>query len=415
MSEDVRIKCKYCGHLNLSQARFCAQCGKKLDDQLISGLQKRYISTNDAKEIYESGKELYKLDQYSESAKAFEKAVRLETNNTEFKEWLGKALLKLEKYQEAIKVASNALEINPNLSIALWVRARAKAELKDLRSSFADVSKSIELNPSDFEAILARRRIYYLNRDWENWVGDAIRINELRGDIKYYSNLFTDSNANRLLDTINIHLKTVIYPILKANGERFVEYWPAIIEWGRETRQHIHETHTSYKAYSTIGGGYLCLTDQNVRIVSLGQMNNFLEAHVKKGVSSFVADVLTGVAGGVVEHPEISKDDKLWTIPNQTIVGAQISESGLTIATAVMRWSVNDFGFGGESELMSVALNMAMTGKLARIGSATKGNLESKSSEEAIKLLKQLGELLERGIITQEEFDQKKKELLAKL
>ncbi len=37
------------------------------------------------------------------------------------------------------------------------------------------------------------------------------------------------------------------------------------------------------------------------------------------------------------------------------------------------------------------------------------------ASEEAIKLLKQLGELKDAGVLTEDEFAQKKKELLEKL
>jgi len=412
MATDARLRCKHCGHPNLGHAKFCAKCGKSLVDQLTADLHKKYHSTNDSEEAFESGKEFYKLEKYADAQKAFEKAIQLEPNHVEYQEWLAKTLLKLEKYQEVLKVASKALEINPNSSVALWVRARAKTEVQDVDGAFLDVSKSIGLNPEDFEAVAARKVIYYENQDWENGLYDALRYHELRGDIRLYSTGGYDPTIKTILETANQHIKQKTYPLLRANGERLVDYWVVLIEWGRQMRPKVFDTHTSYHAYSTLGAGYVCISDQNLRIISLGQLGPVLKSITKKGAAGFLGDVFTGVGGGVVEHQEVSSEDQVWTIPNETLLGAQTSNGQVLVSTAVMKWQLLP---AIDPPLLAAAINMAMTGKLARTGLANKKESEPKPRDDVITLLKQLGELRDSGIITQAEFDQKKAELLRKL
>jgi membrane protease subunit (stomatin/prohibitin family) len=67
---------------------------------------------------------------------------------------------------------------------------------------------------------------------------------------------------------------------------------------------------------------------------------------------------------------------------------------------------------------MGIGMNLAgqMSGQLAGGASASSGSAtKSMSKDEIMSALKEIGQLKEAGILTQEEFDAKKKELLARL
>ncbi|MEL7339541.1 MAG: SHOCT domain-containing protein, partial [Bacteroidota bacterium] len=63
-----------------------------------------------------------------------------------------------------------------------------------------------------------------------------------------------------------------------------------------------------------------------------------------------------------------------------------------------------------------IAMGQMMMNQMSQTGNAGGGGAaKTESKEEIMSLLKQLGELKEAGILTEEEFSAKKKELLAKL
>ena len=63
---------------------------------------------------------------------------------------------------------------------------------------------------------------------------------------------------------------------------------------------------------------------------------------------------------------------------------------------------------------LNVAISMAITGKYAEIWShENSSNRDDK--DDVFRLLKNLGELKAQGIITESEFEEKKKELLSRI
>jgi uncharacterized membrane protein len=76
-------------------------------------------------------------------------------------------------------------------------------------------------------------------------------------------------------------------------------------------------------------------------------------------------------------------------------------------------------GDGGAGSILGTMVGLGMVNPLGNAIGGMMGNITSNvqpiSKDEVIKLLKELGELKTAGILTEEEFAEKKKELLPKI
>ena len=72
-------------------------------------------------------------------------------------------------------------------------------------------------------------------------------------------------------------------------------------------------------------------------------------------------------------------------------------------------------GGGGGLEGAGIGMGFAMAGQMAGMMGNANAQRAPESKEQIMATLKQLGELKAAGILTDAEFDAKKKELLAKL
>jgi hypothetical protein len=149
------------------------------------------------------------------------------------------------------------------------------------------------------------------------------------------------------------------------------------------------------------------LTKQFPLIPSPGLFGSILEAFV-----------------GVYDWRKATKEDKIRAAHYNAILGAEITDDedrieSLFIRTANEQWRIYDH-FTGHLEKMSSAVNMGISGKLSQIWQPKQtqpmtANILATSSQQITELLKKLGELRDAGVITKEEFELKKRELLARL
>lgn len=366
--------------------------------------------SDDAQSSFEIGKKLFEQMNYGE-------AVRLNPDNAEYRMEFSWALLNDKDFQKAIEQATRAIEIDPNMSVAYRSRAWSYVDTKNIDGAFKDITKAIELDGSNPKNYWLRSYIYSLKEDVQNSLLDNARYNDLLGEVSLYEPDEKDPAAKSTLEAVNAHLKNHLYPQIKANGEIIVEYWRSVLIWGRETKQVMLDGTTHKQEHGSLGVGYVCLTDQNLRIVSLGKPSEILEKERKndnRGVLSFVL----GPLREYMDKTKVETTDQLWTVSNRNIKDAQIltdeflmgKDSLLFIATPLVTYQV----YTSSLQMLSAAINMAMSGKFSEIWSLKKVE-EKNSKEDVIQLLKNLGNLKTQGIITESEFEEKKKELLARL
>jgi hypothetical protein len=112
----------------------------------------------------------------------------------------------------------------------------------------------------------------------------------------------------------------------------------------------------------------------------------------------------------------VEKSDKLWTIPFRDIRSVSKDNELFRVVAPSETWEIGSY-FADE-EYLHAALEFARTGHLRNVIDVGKLRVKPKrsgSEDEIFAKIERLASFLEKGIITQEEFDQKKKELLARL
>jgi len=218
------------------------------------------------------------------------------------------------------------------------------------------------------------------------------------------------------------HCTSSLLPHLKTRAEKLVEYWPASFLWG--TRSEYKRGFADDRAYlykeGTFATGYFVVTDKSAYLVALRNMTDQFPRFAT-GTGGFALRVMKRMGGESDERRPI-KEDKIWIIPYSTILAAEIGQDDersevLFIRTTLELWHIYDH-FNGTLEMMNQAVTMGTSGKLAAIWTSptTHQSQSPKApSAEILEMLKKLGELKDAGVLTESEFEQKKKDLLSRL
>ena len=131
----------------------------------------------------------YKLEQYRESIKDYDRAIKLNPNYSEAYNNRGVSKAKLRLYEEAIKDFDKAIELNPNNSEAYNNRGISKADLGYNREAIKDYNRAIKLNINYSEAYNNRGNVKAdlgYNREAIKDYDKAIKLNTNYS--KYYFN-----------------------------------------------------------------------------------------------------------------------------------------------------------------------------------------------------------------------------------
>lgn len=363
--------------------------------------------SNEAQYAFEKGKQLLDDDKANEAVSAFTESVRLAPTNAEYRAWLAQAWNACNNRYEAIKEANRAIELNPKCAKAYRQLGYAQLASQDNQKALNNFSLAIEIEPDVWQAYEARGDIYFKLGNYEDALVDFARIYQI--DSTYKPNEYSGEGTNfeSWYQSIHKHLMGVVWPKLIASDDKFVEYRPIYMEWGKQSKMHATSDSVYETTHFSYGSGYLCLTSKKIILISLAQVSRQFPFY-KQGIIGTTLMALSKQIG------QLEKSDKSWSIPYKTVAGAQITGEIIKLVTAAMTWEIYEH-FTGDLQVIIAGINAGLSGKFAFSPRGSKPHSGIMARDDLIKLLKQLSELKEQGIISESEFEQKKKELLARI
>jgi tetratricopeptide (TPR) repeat protein len=403
------------------------------------------MSTTTATELFERGKGYFKDKKYNKALDDFSEAVRLEPSNADYHAWLARTYLNSDKYAECLASVNQALQLNPHCQLAYRVRAgvyrknkdyqkaiqgysqaiqidpqdalsfrgrgQAYMALKDYEKAIQDFSQAIQLDPQEAGSFYWRGQTYYALKDYENALADEAEYHRLDSDWKLGVWPGQKTEFNAWYKTIHQHLTENLLSGLRVGDERFVEYWPCTFEWGKRTDQNMYSGTSYTEIYGAFGTGYLCLTNRNIHLVSIGRLNEKFPRY-KTGI---FFSILGGVLTNTHDHRKPEKEDKVWKVSYKSITDAHMDDDHIVLISPTITCEIYEH-FNGQLQIILAGINLGLSGRFAarEITSVSREAIRP-ANINIVDLLKQLGELKAQGIITDTEFDEKKKDLLARL
>jgi tetratricopeptide (TPR) repeat protein len=313
--------------------------------------------------------------------------------------------------QGAISDYSRAVEVDPNYKWAWGNRGLANTILKNYQAAIRDLSQAIAIDNQYVWAFEKRAEVYAEANMPAEALVDRARAYQLEPKRRLQS---TDADVKLLNDTAYDHFSTNLLPQLRQQGERFIEYWECYLLWGAKTNQGMYQGTSTYAHFGAAGAGYLCVTDKNVRIVSLGQLSKHF---VKK------RGLFSKLALAALRNYDFSKreeKDRSWVVPSHSIAGASTSEESIFLKTTSETWEVVPF-YSDDLPAIQTALSMLKADRFRDLLDAPIPPPEptrspgGSSKDEVFDAVKKLKELHDMGAITEAEFSAKKAELLSRL
>ena len=350
----------------------------------------------------------------------YSEAIRLDPKDATVYRNRGIARQEKGNMDGAIADYTEAIRLNPKDATAYNNRGIARQDKGDVDRAIADFTEAIRLSPKFADAYHNRGIARSDKGDVEGMLADQARAYETRPKAQIE---VADAESEKLANTIHHHFTTVLLSELRQMGERFVEYYPCGLLWGRREFERRRPDGSAYIARTgSHGTGYICVTDQSLHLVTLGALT--------KQFSTYSSGWLGGILGYALRNvdeirPETS--DQSWRIPWRSIMGAQPSTDSARSKTYIQilsgpNWEVYAMFTGDFNEMLTV-LNMGISGRLANIWeeqpAATSRVAQSSGSasigDDIFEKLKKLDELRKVGIVSDAEFEEKKKELLSRL
>jgi tetratricopeptide (TPR) repeat protein len=109
----------------------------------------------EANSIFETGRQLYKANKYSEAIQAFSKFIELQPNNKDGYFFRGVSYQKSRQYQEAKVDFDKVIELDSSLSYAYFVRGIIHNQLGEKEKAIADLQIAVSFfkkeGKTDFE------------------------------------------------------------------------------------------------------------------------------------------------------------------------------------------------------------------------------------------------------------------------
>ena len=195
------------------------------------------------------------------------------------------------------------------------------------------------------------------------------------------------------------HLEHKLVNEIEQRREKFVNYWPC---WVTQTTERTSTTDgTSYTHLDGwYGAGYICITSASLYIVVLWQLSQ--QYSLKSGLG---ARALLGILGRTFDDRKPYTQGNTWRLPLGGISGLTRSQGNLRVTALAQTWDIIPLFSNTGSELTE-AVQAAVNSYEAS---------SNKPTTDVANILKQLAELRDKQIITSEEFEKKKRELLNRL
>lgn len=317
----------------------------------------------------------------------------------------------LNNTEGAIADYSRAIEIDPGDKWTWANRGSANAILKNYQAAIRDLSQAIAIDNQYVEALGRRAEVYTESNMPAEALVDRARAYQLEPKQRLQ---FTDVDEQLLYGAAYDHFSKSLLPQLRQQGERFIEYWECYLLWGAKTNQGMYQGTSTYAHFGTAGAGYICVTDKNARIVSLGQLSKHF---VKK------RGLFSKIALAALRNYDFSKreeKDRSWVVPSHSIAGASTTEESIVLKTTSENWEIVPF-YSDDLPAIQTALSMLKADRLSNLLDMPIAPPEpakspgGSSKDEVFDAVKKLKELHDMGAITEAEFSAKKAELLSRL
>lgn len=235
-----------------------------------------------------------------------------------------------------------------------------------------------------------------------------MRVREVYGIGSYDTIDVADRKERDSLNQINDHFHNVLLPQLQKREETCIDYWPLLmIMWDRQSKQMLINGSSFPMEHGKYGQGYVALTLENLFVISISNLPSRFQKPRATSIFKFFLPVRDRI------EPE--KEDKMWTIPVSSVQRAEIvtdryieSESVL-VSTNDQAWFM--YPFYNHEMVVANGVSLASSGQLNQPLDVE----HSDTKHDLIRLLEQLAELRDQGVITTDEFENKKQDLLNRL
>lgn len=346
---------------------------------------------------------LTNINSYAEAEKDDSLAITLDPQFADayyHRAWL--YIYQLDKVDQALSDINQAIVLEPQNSYYHWIKGVILEKKTDHKSAIENYTKAIQIDRTNLNALAARSSLYEKLQNYERSLLDSILVYELAPKQEWSGK----SDYEDWFKSIHQHFLTLFSQIKEE--EKFVEYFPCRCIWGEKDELHSYNGTSTTSVYGFYGTGYILITDQNVRITSLGDLSK--RYPLLKKNKGFLRNLLS------TDFRTLVTENKYWVIPNQSITGAQVEQDHINLVTPAMKWKIYNH-FSHHLQLICVALNMAMLGKYQNQKSedgSTRAPIEE-NKDDIFDSIKKLGELKAAGIISEADFEKKKDELLSRL
>ena len=271
-----------------------------------------------------------------------------------------------------------------------------------------DYARAVQVAPKHAIALSNLARVTARTGDLEAWALYKSRYYTQKDPGKYMDD---DPEIQDICDTVHGHLLSHALPGLKSSGEHLVEYFPVTLSWGYRQTMGISDGKSYWSHSGSYGMGYACFTDTQVHLYSIGDLSR----RYMKSRGLFKRALFAVFMN--FDFTKVEKSDKQWGIAYRSI-SIQRTDDGVRLNTASDQWELQPL-WAHEAHMMTIA-QMGQRGALKNIWEppapvSQPSAPATQSSTEVMKLLEQLAALRERGLVTEQEFQQKKSELLARL
>lgn len=399
----------------------------RLDPQYTSSFLSRgnaYFAKGDLSDAIRDYNEVIRLDPNDESAfhnrglaylnkgdvnaaiRDFTEAIRLDPKMTFA--FVNRGLVYYDKKEMdfAIRDFNTAINLDPKNSTAYFNRGLVFLEKDERASAIRDFQEVIKINPKHKDSLI---NLAYLYKEEGNISGYLLARSSIN-QIELIKGNTVDPNYQFLSDCVYSTILNRLLP--QFHSEKLIDYWLVQMEWGNQTRQSlIYDGNSSYVHQARFGLGFVAITNKSIWIVSLGDPSRKL----LKGNGIFKKGFLMLLRN--FDFSGVEKEDKFFQFPYQHISNLQKCENGIILKTDIETWTL-----ASDDPMLYPALSLALEDRIDEIFLSTPPSLPAimappplYPNQDIFTQIEKLKNLLDLGAITQQEFDEKKKELLLKI
>ncbi len=217
-------------------------------------------------------------------------------------------------------------------------------------------------------------------------------------------------------EKIYADLQNNLFPIINENNESLIMYAPYKFSWGIKKQQDKNANGGFYnKIYGNYATGYLCLSSDNLYFVTIPELTEKYPMF-EKGANNFLGSVLGALAGTTTNNRTRHLKYTIYSSSYRDILSASILPDEdlrivdeLVIITNSTTWYCRSH-FIDDDLLLKTGINMGMNNEFKNIIDDKNINID-----ECTELLKKIKDLYLAELITEDEYKNKKNEILKRL